>query len=129
MSYHNGLLDQHLQKLETAFNRRPATGRAAWPSGVLTEDEQRLLTAELRHQLFEVEIDGKTGAQTVIEALICQAKEGDFKSIQEILIRIDGDVKRHAEKADLPKRLAVSECHAQKLADAFYDDRSDLPCD
>jgi heme oxygenase len=129
MSYRNGRRHQHLQKLETASYQLPASGRTTWQSGVLSEDDERRLTAELRHQLFEVEIDGKTGAQVVIEALINRAKEGEFKSIEEIFNRIDGDAKRHAEKVALPKLAAVSECHAQKLADAFYDDRSDLPCD
>jgi hypothetical protein len=132
MSYPKGRLDQRLQKLETTLKRRPASGRAVWPSGVPSDDEQRLLTAELQRQLLEVDDSGKTGIQRVVAALIKQAEDEedpDLKSIQEIFIRIDGDAKRNAEKVELPKPPAVSECHAQKLADAFYDDLSDLPCD
>jgi len=101
--------------------------RRSRPAGD-SDDDQPSLTALLFHELFEVEVDGKTRAQTLVEALITKATDGDIRAYQEIFIRIDGNAKsREAETVDTAEYPEVDALTAQKILDVFDDYREARP--
>jgi hypothetical protein len=86
------------------------------------------LTALLVHELFEVEIDGKTRAQTLVEALVTKATDGDIRAFQEVMVRIDGDAKsREAETRETTEYPQVDALTAQRILDVYDDYREPRP--
>jgi hypothetical protein len=110
MMIHNGRLPKRFPRLTTGDGDSPS------------------LTGLLRHYLFEVVPDGKTRAQKLVEALVEDAEKGNLKSLQEILIRIDGEAKSREEVAS-PVLGEVDELKAQKILEALNDDLDDPPGD
>jgi hypothetical protein len=106
-----------------------AANRLSRPAGDRDDGSGKpSLTALLFHELFEVKDDGKTRAQTLVEALITKAMDGDIRAYQEIFIRIDGDGKsREPETVDTAKYAGVDERTAQKVLEVFDDYREARP--
>jgi len=99
------------------------------PAGDRDDDDGKpSLTALLFHELFEVEVDGKTRAQTLVEALITKATDGDIRAYQEIFIRVDGDAKsREAETVATAEHPQVDALTAQKILEVYDDYREARP--
>jgi hypothetical protein len=64
--------------------------------------------------------DTQTVAQGVVDLLIDAALDGHFRSLEEILIRIDGEAKSTQPAAKFERTsLAIDEITAQRILDAF----------
>jgi hypothetical protein len=93
----------------------------------LPEDEAQLsLTRLLRRQLSQVDTNSnRTWAQRVIEVWILEALEGNFRALQEILERVDGDPAGRVPAAPGPSLL--EESTACRILEAICDPDDDPP--
>jgi hypothetical protein len=97
-----------------------------WPP-VLSQDDARLnLRDLLRCRLSQVDLgNGKTWAQQLIEAWIGEALGGNFRALQEIVERIDGD----SPSKPASPAPALDEHTARKILEILCDPTDDLPSD
>jgi hypothetical protein len=85
------------------------------------------LTDHLRCRLGQVGLDnGKTFSQGLIDAWIGEALDGNFRALQEIVERVDGE-SIHASKASEPPM--IDEHVAGKILEILCDPNDDLPSD
>jgi hypothetical protein len=123
--------DRAKSRRENGFAVNGATDpqwRMAGDSDSNNDNDKPSLTAVLFRQLFEVEVDGKTNAQHVVDALIQKALEGDIRAYHEIYLWIDGEAKsREAEPVDTARYPGVDERTAQKILEVFDDYREARP--
>jgi hypothetical protein len=106
--------------------------RIAWISlDPETDRGEHGLTPLLLHRLgHEVDEEHRTFAQLLAQKLIDLALGGHFPSLEEILIRIDGDAKTRSPAARSENiELEFDELMARRILDAYHDKREGPPCD
>jgi hypothetical protein len=97
-----------------------------WPAQVSQDYAHLSLRDLLRRRLSQAEIDTtKTWAQRLIEAWIGEALGGNFRALQEIVERIDGDSTRESASTAPP----LDEHTARKILEILCEPNDDLPSD
>jgi hypothetical protein len=96
-----------------------------------TDRGENGLTPLILHRLGHVgDRDGRTFAQLLAQKVIDLALGGHFPSLDEILIRIDGDCKTCEPAARAEKSsLEIDDLMAKRILDAYYDKREGPPGD
>jgi len=85
------------------------------------------VTDLLRCRLSQVDLGkGTTWAQQLTDAWIGDALGGNFRAIQEIVERIDGDPTRASSPVAAP---TIDEHTASKILEILCDPNDDLPSD
>ncbi len=86
------------------------------------------LTELLRSRLSQVdELTNSTWADRLIEVWIDQALKGNFRALQEILARTEGD--RSRQEVEGGDQIRIGERTAIKILEALCEDNDDLPRD
>jgi hypothetical protein len=88
-----------------------------------TDRGQRGLAPLLLHRMgHNLPGDERTLAQGIVDLLIDAAIDGHFRSLEEILIRIDGEAKSTQPAAKFEKTsLEIGEITAQRILDAYCE--------
>jgi hypothetical protein len=96
-----------------------------------TDRGEHGLTPLLLHRLgHEADSQHRTFAQLLAQKLIDLALGGHFPSLEEILIRIDGDSKTSEPAARAEKiALEIDDITARRILDAYHDTREGPPGD
>jgi hypothetical protein len=96
-----------------------------------TDRGENGLTPLILHRLGHVGAsNGRTYAQLLAQKVIDLALGGHFPSLDEILIRIDGDAKTCDPGARAEKlALEIDDLRARRILDAYYDIREGPPGD
>ncbi len=102
-------------------------GSIPW-SAIRSQTEAPLsLTDQLRYRLGQVGLDnGRTFSQGLIDAWIGEALGGNFRALQEIVERVDGE-SIHTSNAFAPP--TIDEHMAGKILEILCDPNDDLPSD
>jgi len=123
-----GTATQSSSKTKRVGNRKAARSgdSTPWPP-VLSQDYAHLSLRDLlRQRLAQFVLDtNKTWAQQLIEAWIGEALGGNFRALQEIVERIDGD----STSASATPASALDEHTARKILESLCDPNDDLPSD
>ncbi len=86
-------------------------------------EESSSLTKILRDRLFKFDENGRSKAMDLVDKLVKEALNDNFRALQEILSRIDGHPKTGlAEAVGISETILISASTAQKILEAYHDE-------